>query len=178
MQSTQLIELEQKLEAGGLEVIQNNKEALQKMLSSYSPIFGTNHHLMVAAKRYLLYQLAFDDPLRVALAQEILQVYNVITPGLTKERGLTLFEVHAGLLRILKNDLRNAITAEQAKTMLKQIQDIKSMGISARLCLQFESPHTFEGSVKERLATTLSIAEQIQKQLEDALGSRLRDCCS
>lgn len=171
------MELEQDLEAS-LEVIQNNKEALQIMLSSYSPILHTNHYLMVAAKRYLLYQLGFDDPLRVALAQQILQVYNVITPGLTKERGLTLFEVHAGLLRILRSDLRNAVSAEQAKTMLKQIQGITSMGISARLCLQFESPHTFEGSVKKRLETTLSMAGQIQKQLEDALGSRLRESVS
>ena len=71
-----------------------------KVLSEYGKIFHPNHHLLIATKRYLMYTLPLGLDLRIRLAKDILKVYDVILPGLTKERGLTLFEIHGNFLKI------------------------------------------------------------------------------
>lgn len=83
-----------------LECIQNCPEELMKVLSEYGKIFHPNHHLLIATKRYLMYTLPLGLDLRIRLAKDILKVYDVILPGLTKERGLTLFEIHGNFLTI------------------------------------------------------------------------------
>jgi hypothetical protein len=39
------------------------------------------------------------------LCREILKVYDVISPGLTRERGLTQFELYYAEKQLLKQDL-------------------------------------------------------------------------
>ena len=65
-----------------LEEVQNAPESLEKLLTRYcGKVMHPNHFLMVAAKRYLLYQLHVTDPQRVRLAQDILPVFDVLCKG-------------------------------------------------------------------------------------------------
>ncbi len=41
-----------------------------------------------------MYTLPLGDSQRIRLAMDVLAVYDVIVPGMTKERGLTMFEIH------------------------------------------------------------------------------------
>ena len=95
--------------------------------------------------RYLLYQYSPSDPRRIDLAREILRVYDVIDPGLTKERGLTLFEIHQGLLRTVKKALEQPISASDAMLLRTKLEEIIKLGLSARQCLEYEREDTFEG---------------------------------
>ena len=163
------MELEQTLETN-LEAIQSDKEALRMMITSAGRYLHPNHSLMVAAKRYLLYQLEAGDPERMALAQEILAILDVLTPGLTKERGLTLFEIHHGKLRKLKSDLEMPISNDEAKQMQSRLEEIMHLGLAARQCLQFESPHTFEGRILRTLEMgTLKLTSNLQGAIDAAL---------
>ena len=75
------MDMEQELETV-LDEVQNDAGALEQLLTTYSGrLLHPNHFLMVAAKRYLLYQMDVTDPRRAKLAQEILPVFDVITPG-------------------------------------------------------------------------------------------------
>ena len=184
-----MMELEHQLE-NSLELIQNNAEALQMLLSSYSgTVLHHNHYLMVAAKRYLLYQLPVQDIQRVELARQILRIFDVITPGLTKERGLCLFEIHAGLLRRLKKVLQTTeLTSGEAKKMLKELNHITLLGLEACQCLKFERPDTFEGKINfflraiqlisssGAISTTLNSTLSTAGHLKDALNLALEGC--
>ena len=86
-----------------------------------------------------------SDPRRIDLAREILRVYDVIDPGLTKERGLTLFEIHQGLLRTVKKALEQPISASDAMLLRTKLEEIIKLGLSARQCLEYEREDTFEG---------------------------------
>ena len=89
---TAIAQLESDLESR-LEAIKSDKDLLLEALSTYASTLHHNHYLMVAMKRYLMYLLEHNNPQRIQLGKHLLTIYNVITPGLTKERGLTLFEV-------------------------------------------------------------------------------------
>ena len=57
---------------------------------------------MTFVPRYLLYLYPKDEPNRVEICKQLLDTYDVICPGLTKERGLTLFELHISIYALVK----------------------------------------------------------------------------
>ena len=76
---------------------------LEKLLDKYSQVLHPCHYLITAIKRYLLYGYAGSPGAnpgpelltkKLSFAMDILKQYDIVSPGLTKERGLTLFEVN------------------------------------------------------------------------------------
>lgn len=87
IKSVQELEIHEEQLERRLSEIQTNPDELNEVLDQYRHILHPNHHLLMAAKRYLLYSLPRNDRRRSALAKDLLPVFDVITPGLTKERG-------------------------------------------------------------------------------------------
>ena len=68
---------------------------------------------------------------------------------MTKERGLTLFEIHQGLLRTLKKDLEQPLSTTEATSLQERLEDVINLGLSAQKCLQYERNDSFEGKDRE-----------------------------
>ena len=95
-------------------------------------------------------------------------------PRLTKERGLTLFEIHQGLLRDLKKRLEEPVSADEAKTLMQECQKICDMGLEAKHCLQFEKKDTFEGMISRTVEATLKLSIKLRDDLEVAMKGCVR----
>ena len=72
-------------------------------MDKYGQVLHPCHYLITAIKRYLLYGYAGSPGAnpgpellakKLSFAMDILKQYDIVSPGLTKERGLTLFEVN------------------------------------------------------------------------------------
>ena len=103
-------------------LFQYNVDELEKILHQYSGhILHPRHYLMIAVKRYLLYVYDHKNiPSRLQCspyemlakkaeyAHDILMMYDIICPGITKERGLTLFELFSANFLMIKMDANDA----------------------------------------------------------------------
>ena len=178
-----------------LDHIQKSPEELLQVLSDYGKIFHPNHHLLIAAKRYLMYTLPLGDSQRIRLAMDVLAVYDVIVPGMTKERGLTMFEIHgkfffqflivkwneekekkmmiyisANCLFAIKKKLQEPITAEEVGSYKIRVEQAVAMGRLAQLCLTNDDrKNDFCGTIKNTLVQTLKLGLKLSEALSDAV---------
>jgi len=98
-----------------------------------------------------------------------LAVYDVIVPGLTKERGLTMFEIHANCLFAIKKELQEPITAEEVGSYKIRVEQAVAMGRLAQLCLTNDDrKNDFCGTIKNTLVQTLKLGLQLSEALSDA----------
>ena len=96
------------------------------------------------------------------LCEDLMAVLDVITPGLTKERGLTLFELASVILfRVNKDGLE-----EESHGGLKALRQCEEILADAVRCLKHERPETFEHFV------LLAAKKQLQQCAD--LGEMLR----
>ena len=96
------------------------------------------------------------------LCEDLMAVLDVITPGLTKERGLTLFELASVILfRVNKGGLE-----EESHGGLKALRRCEEILAEAVRCLEHERPETFEHFVK------LAATKQLQQCAD--LGEMMR----
>ena len=119
-----------------------------------------------------MYLMEPINPLRIQFARHLLSIYDIITPGLTKERGLTLFEVHSGLLRQIKAAIRETIKPENLRALLDQCQESLSAGNQALKCLQNENEDSFESQIFHLLTKTTSHCKDIHDSLLTSISSR------
>ncbi|KAK3925491.1 SET domain-containing protein SmydA-8, isoform A [Frankliniella fusca] len=132
-------------------------EAREKLLKQYKTVFHPRHALLLQLKHSLaqLYGrvdgYALDDlpdillERKIELCKEILSALAVVAPGMSRVRGLTLYELHVPMIllarsrfqtdQLSESQLRQELTA--AAKVLTEAADI--------LCL--EDPTTPEGSV-------------------------------
>lgn len=97
---------------------------------------------------------------KVDMCRLLLQVLDVIEPGLTRARGVTLYELHAPLLFLAKsqwtsqaiNDAALKSKMSEAASILKEATDI----------LTLEPPDTIEGQIG-------AVARQSLQQLEESI---------
>ncbi|KAM7347903.1 SET and MYND domain containing, arthropod-specific, member 4 [Cochliomyia hominivorax] len=112
----------------------HNVPGLENFLKRYSDVLGPNHYLLHSAKyslcqiygkieNYLLPQLSLEDLQRKQrYCREFLEVIDVLEPGLTRLRGLIMYELHAPIIMIsqylLMHDL---ITRKQFNLNMKEV---------------------------------------------------------
>lgn len=73
-------------------------------------------------------------------------VYDVICPGLTKERGLTLFELYTVSMHLINKELEGKEVTAQLVDKLRNGLSVLNQVLE---CLCHERPNTFEHMVKE-----------------------------
>ena len=153
-----------------------NVEELESLLEKYCKVLHPQHYLMVAIKRYLLYGYNCADPnlltKKLSYAMDILSQYDTVCPGLTKERGLTLFEVFRASFQLAKMEFDQEEGSGQLRLdSNKRPHVMEGLAYSqlcleeAVKCLQHERPGSFEDMVRQAAVR----AQKEAKSLCDAL---------
>ena len=155
-----------------------NVEELESLLEKYGQILHPQHYLMVAMKRYLLYGYSNTDPdlltKKLAYATDILAQYDTVCPGLTKERGLTLFEVFRSSFQLAKLEFDHdeegggSLTLEDAKRphVMEGLAYSQLCLEEAVKCLQHERPGSFEDMVRQAALRAQKEASAIYNMLK------------
>ena len=105
------------------------------------------------------------------LCQEILKIYDVVCPGLTKERGLTQFELFSAENQIFKKDFENFLKnpsdddKQDLAARIKSSRNLLSQIISA---LKYERPDTFEHMIFVAAEKELEKCKSFSLMIDDA----------
>ncbi|KNC26808.1 Protein msta, isoform A [Lucilia cuprina] len=107
---------------------------LENFLKRYNDILGPHHYLLLSAKyslcqlygkidNYLLPQLSLEDLQRKQrYCKEFLEVIDVLEPGLTRLRGLIMYELHAPIMMLSQYMImNNLITRKQFNQNIKEV---------------------------------------------------------
>ena len=106
---------------------------LEKLLEVNKSFLHSSHSIMLAIKRHIIYIYGRNPEVCMNFCKELLGVYDVVLPGLTKERGLTMYELFVSCSQLGQ--------AEQLLDLLKE----------AKQCLEHEREGTFEYEVRAKV---------------------------
>ena len=122
---------------------QSDVLGLEFLLEMYGTALHRTHSIILTIKRFLIYiygrssQFCSEERLakKIQFCGDILAVCDLVMPGLTRERGLTLYE----------------LAMAQVQSELEQPALIKQQLEEAERCLQFERPGTFEHLIQNKV---------------------------
>ena len=90
----------------------NDMKAVKKVFNRYSGKLYKNHGVLTELKQYIISGLGrlpgyemedlkeSDHKQKIILCQEVLEVLDIVEPGLTLGRGLMMFELHSSLVMV------------------------------------------------------------------------------
>lgn len=131
----------------------NDINALENFLLKYRNVLYPTHYLNLGVKLSLsqlygkisgFFIHEMSDSLlarKQEICEEIMGVFDVIEPGYTRLRGVTLYEMHAPLMVLLTRQFRHRSRGE-LRIILKKIIDCLK---EADAILEFEPKHSPEG---------------------------------
>lgn len=112
----------------------NDIAKMEATLEKYRNVLYPSHYLNVGLKLslsqlygkiqgYLIHELTDDLLLRkTEVCKEILKIFNVIEPGYTRLRGVTLYELHAPIMVLTTRQFeRQKIAKNELKLRLKEV---------------------------------------------------------
>ncbi|KAJ8712451.1 hypothetical protein PYW07_005293 [Mythimna separata] len=147
-------------------------EQREATINKYKSVFHPRHSLLLSLKHSLaqLYGrvegYSIDELPDLMLERKaefcrlLLKTLDVITPGETRMRGMMLYELHAPLMFLARNEFgAGLITQEKLKERLQE--PIQCLAEAARILMR-EDPHSPEG-------ITGQIAQQSMEQLKASL---------
>ncbi|KAL1494356.1 hypothetical protein ABEB36_009968 [Hypothenemus hampei] len=134
----------------------NDIPAMESFLQKYRNVLHPTHYLCLGVKvslsqmygrisGHLIHALQENHLLRKKeICQEILKVFDVIEPGYTRIRGVTLYELHAPIMLLLSRRMENGddLQKNEVKATLK---DVIRYLVEASVILSYEPPHSPEG---------------------------------
>ncbi|ENN81700.1 hypothetical protein YQE_01906, partial [Dendroctonus ponderosae] len=133
----------------------NDIKSMELFLEKYRNVLHPNHYLCLGIKIYLsqvygrisgyIIQELDEKPLlrKKEICKEILSVFDVIEPGLTRIRGVTLYEIHAPVMILLTRQMESQpISKNLIKATLKEV--LKYL-IEAEIILSHEPKNSVEG---------------------------------
>jgi len=155
---------------------------LEKLLDKYSQVLHPCHYLITAIKRYLLYGYASSPGAnpgpelltkKLSFAMDILKQYDIVSPGLTKERGLTLFEVFRASFSLAKLEFQGRDETGQLKLesskrphVMEGLAYCQLVIEEAIKCLSHEKPGSFEDMVRQAAVRARSEANNMYQILK------------
>ncbi|XP_068208669.1 SET domain-containing protein SmydA-8-like isoform X2 [Palaemon carinicauda] len=139
------------------QVPEDDPSSLESIFKKYQFVFHPQHFHLIGLKHslsqvygrvkgYLLPELSEAQLRRkVECCNDLLKVLDVLDPGISRLRGLTLYELHAPLLlQANKAFLSTTITKKEFVEKLQLAESYLSRTI---YCLQFEPVSSFEGEI-------------------------------
>ncbi|CAH0725452.1 unnamed protein product, partial [Brenthis ino] len=133
----------------------NDVAGFETFLSKYRNVLHDSHYLCLSAKHslsqlygkvtdYMIHQMSEALLQRkVEICRDLMKVFDIIEPGYSRLRGITLYELHAPLMVLTTRDFeRKAITKENLRNRLKEIVSYLT---ESALILGFEPKHSPEG---------------------------------
>ncbi|XP_018564705.1 protein msta isoform X2 [Anoplophora glabripennis] len=133
----------------------NDVEGMETFLKKYRNVLHPTHYLCFGIKvslsqvygkinGYLIYELSNELLERKRdLCTEILKVLDIIEPGYTRIRGVTLYEIHAPLMILLTRDMEDQSPAKsELRTRLREVLKYLT---EASVILSYEPENSPEG---------------------------------
>ena len=131
------------------------------ILSSYSPKLTESHGLILETKQHLAAalgrvdgyrydQLSQEDmDLKISISQDLFRVLNVLEPGLSKSRGITLLDLADCQARdIFRNE-------SDEMTILDNLVVVEEILSESYTILKYEDEKSIEGNVAKKAKTDL-----------------------
>lgn len=129
--------------------------AMEKFLEKYRNVLHPTHYLCLGIKLsltqlygkvhgYFIHELS-DELLRrkEALCKELMKIFDVIEPGFTRLRGVTLYELHAPIMILTTREFeKQSIDKTELKRRLKEVMKYLE---EASIILGFEPETCSEG---------------------------------
>ncbi|XP_057378366.1 SET domain-containing protein SmydA-8-like [Daphnia carinata] len=148
----------------------NEVEKFEGFLKRHATLVHPNHFLFTSARqslsqlygrdeRFLLNSLTMEQLERkISICQQMLSVANIVEPGLTRIRGVTLYEMHAPMLLMARRTFEaGQCTSAEFKEKIEAVRSILS---EATRILSLEDPASTEGAMGTAAVQAL---EQIQR---------------
>ncbi|EFX83877.1 hypothetical protein DAPPUDRAFT_239494 [Daphnia pulex] len=139
-------------------------------LKRHASLVHPNHFLFTSARqslsqlygrdeKYLVNTLTMEQLERkVAICRQLLDVPDVVEPGLTRIRGVTLYEMHAPMLLMARRTFEaSQISSAEFK---EKIESVRSILSEATRILSLEDPASMEGAMG---SATVQALDQIQR---------------
>ena len=147
--------------------------SLKLLLRKYATKLHRNHTLMIELKQllvsglgrlpgYLMEEMNYSDMrLKVMLCTQLLEVLDIVSPGLSLGRGLILFELHSVL--VMTANMEYA-TNQDRRTLHMKLTEAASLLKEAVKILSYESPDSEYGHL-------ISASKDSQDQLAGYIQS-------
>ncbi|XP_068617867.1 SET domain-containing protein SmydA-8 [Battus philenor] len=133
----------------------NDVSGFEGFLQKYRNVLHSTHYLCLSAMHslsqlygkvadYMIQEMS-DQQLnrKVEICRELMKVFDVIEPGYSRLRGITLYELHAPLMVLTTRDFeKKAITKDKLRERLKEIVSYLT---ESALILGFEPSQSSEG---------------------------------
>ncbi|KAJ0174415.1 hypothetical protein K1T71_009523 [Dendrolimus kikuchii] len=133
----------------------NDVPGFENFLHKYRNVLHSTHYLCLSAKHslsqlygkvvdYMIHQMPETELNRkIDICRDLMTVFDVIEPGYSRLRGVTLYELHAPLMILTTRDFeKKAISKESLRTRLKEIVNCLT---ESALILGFEPSQSSEG---------------------------------
>uniref|UniRef100_A0A1A9WV71 SET domain-containing protein n=1 Tax=Glossina brevipalpis TaxID=37001 RepID=A0A1A9WV71_9MUSC len=145
-------------------------QGLENFMKRYAALLGSNHYLLLYVKYtlcqiygriegYLISDMSFEDlKLKEKYCREFLQIADILQPGLTKLRGLIMYELHAPIMMISQCLWRQHLITR--KEFNKRLREVTELLKKSSLILRMEP----KGSNDYQMSLA---AEEGLKQLEN-----------
>ncbi|XP_042215469.1 SET domain-containing protein SmydA-8-like [Homarus americanus] len=146
---------------------------LETIFKKYQYVFHPQHFHLVGIKHslsqmygrlpgYILTDLSDAQLLRkVTCCKDLLQVLDVLDPGITRLRGLTVYELHAPILLQANRAFQN--TAITKREFLEQLHEAEGYLLKTVYCLKHEPLSSFEGEICKIARNSL---QELQKWIQ------------
>ncbi|XP_030378207.1 SET domain-containing protein SmydA-8 [Scaptodrosophila lebanonensis] len=134
LSATQLVRLLDRINNDLESIDVHDIPGLENFLKRYREILRPNHYLLLSAKYslcqiygriegYLLPQMSLEDIERKErYCREFLEVIDVLEPGLTRLRGLIMYELHAPIMVLAQHAIQNGqIQRQDFQRKLKEV---------------------------------------------------------
>ncbi|CAG9788953.1 unnamed protein product [Diatraea saccharalis] len=144
----------------------NGVPGFENFLHKYRNVIHNTHYLCLSAMHslsqlygkvadYMIHEMPETELNRkIQICRDLMKIFDVIEPGYSRLRGVTLYELHAPLMILTTRDFeRKAITKENLRNRLKEI--VGHLTESA-LILGFEPAHSSEGLMATAARDALS----------------------
>ncbi|CAG9864919.1 unnamed protein product [Phyllotreta striolata] len=151
----------------------NDVATMEYFLSKYRNVLHPKHYINFGikvslsqlygkTKGFLIQELNEDQLERkIEICREVLEVLDVIEPGFTRIRGVTLYELHAPLMILFT---RQAAEKNLSKSEFKRrLREIFNYLKEASVILQFEPKSSAEGKMGQAAREALKQVEEWQK---------------
>jgi len=138
-----------------------NVEDLREILYKYSDILHPNHALLTETRQHLAAALGrvpgylYDQldqkqlSVKVEISEHLLEVINVLEPGISKSKGITLLDLTEAKSRLIR------MTCKNARDHIKELRKIEQMLEECNGILSYEDEKAIEGNVAKNARTQL-----------------------
>jgi len=153
----------------------NNLKEVMRVLSKFSPYLHPHHGVLTELKQYLVsglgrlpgYTMAdlsqSDQVQKLVLCRQVLEVLDIVDPGLSLGRGLMLYELHSTLVSLANMQYE---TSKNTAQLVNKLLEAESYLTEAAKILSVEPPNSPYGEIANNAKQSIGDLEQYIKSLQ------------